>query len=267
VAVLLRVRAVAVTILEIGPEVLDGLAAEPVQDASVDRRREVFAQTGGPGEIQGTRGVLFESPQGEGSQPGCYVGLEEMCSTVDGMDRLAASGLSGIAAVEGEVGNTQALKSFADGIGRQRRGHGGKGSGKLQGCGSGEIDYGHVSVGGSEPAEIIRICRQDETTAELYSHSDDMGISQVLRARLSCRQNAPYDPGQRAIRVAHPDPCLARQTRVHQRVVPGTAIKLGQDHARDDDLSPEAHRCTQSCANFQVPASGLSSQSRQGLGI
>jgi hypothetical protein len=93
-----------------------------------------------------------------------------------------------------------------------------------QGYGSGKIDYGHVSVGGSKLAEIIRIGRQDKTTTKLYRHSDDMGIGQVLRAYLSCRQNAPYDPGQRAIRVTHPNPRLARQARINQRVVPGTTI-------------------------------------------
>lgn len=70
-----------------------------------------------------------------------------------------------------------------------------------------------------------------------------MGVSQVFRARLGSGENASDDSGQRTIRVAHPDTRLARQACIDQRVVPRAAIKLGKNHAWDDDLSPEARCC------------------------
>src|SRR4029079_12089817 len=70
VAVLLRIRAVAVAVLEVGAEILDGLAAELLADAGVDRGGEVLPQSDRSGEVRRSRGIVFERLQSERSQPG-----------------------------------------------------------------------------------------------------------------------------------------------------------------------------------------------------
>ncbi|MEA2560754.1 MAG: hypothetical protein QOH06_2258 [Acidobacteriota bacterium] len=94
-----------------------------------------------------------------------------------------------------------------------------------------------------------------------------MGIGQVLRACLGGSQNPPYDSGQRAICVAHANPRLAGQACIYQGVVARATIELGEDHARDYDLSAKAYGRSQSSANFPIAAPGPPSQSHQGLGI
>ena len=116
VAVLLRVRTVAVAILEVGPEVLDRLAAEPLGDTGVNRDAEVLPQPHRRREVRGSGGVLFESPQRQRSQPGGDVGLEEVRAAVDRVDRLAASGIARLGPGKFEVRATQALEDGTDGL-------------------------------------------------------------------------------------------------------------------------------------------------------
>lgn len=98
---------------------------------------------------------------------------------------------------------------------------------------SGKADYQYIPVRSGKPVEILDIDRQGQPAAELDRYSDDVGVGQMLRARPGGSQDASYDPGQGAVRVAHPDPCLARQASVHHRVVSRTTIELRQDYARD----------------------------------
>ncbi len=94
-----------------------------------------------------------------------------------------------------------------------------------------------------------------------------MGIGQVLRACLGSSQNAPYDPGERPIRIAYADPRLAREACINQRVVARATIELGEDHARDYDLAAKARGRTKRSADFQIAAPGPPGQSYQGFGI
>ncbi len=127
---------------------------------------------------------------------------------------------------------------------------------------SGKSNNHYVPVGGGKPAKILGVSGQCDASAELDRCGDDMGIGQVLRAGSGSSQDAADEPGQRAIRVAHLDPCLARQARINQRIVPRTTIELGQNHARDHDLSVEAHRRTQRSTNLQAPSPWPARQSR-----
>src|SRR4051794_11134359 len=105
---------------------------------------------------------------------------------------------------------------------------------------SGKADYHYIPVGSGKPVEIVRVGRQGKASAELDRYSDDVGVGQMLRARPGSSQDASYEPGQSAVRVAQLDPRLARQACVHRRVVSRATIELRKDHARDHDLPVEA---------------------------
>jgi hypothetical protein len=61
--------------------------------------------------------------------------------------------------------------------------------------GSGEADYYYVSVGGGQPAEILGVSRQSETSAQLHRCGDNVSIRQVLRANSGSSQDTPDEPG------------------------------------------------------------------------
>ena len=67
VAVLLRVRTVAVAVLEVDAEVLDRLAAELLGDAGVDRGGQVLPQPDRRGEVRG--GGAYSSRARSASAP------------------------------------------------------------------------------------------------------------------------------------------------------------------------------------------------------
>jgi hypothetical protein len=87
-AVLLRIRAVPVPILEVDAEVLDRLPLELRHDAFGDPSGEIFGKSESAGQVPGLRRVRCERPPRERSQPGGAVGLKELRPAVDGVDRL-----------------------------------------------------------------------------------------------------------------------------------------------------------------------------------
>ena len=114
-AILLGVRAVAIPILEIDPEILDRfggqLGADPFRNRTkcrvlADSKR--LAQAGGIGRIPVHRA------QRESAKLGNRIGAEELRAAIDGMDRLAAGTLAWVRLRECDVGLAERRRGVSD---------------------------------------------------------------------------------------------------------------------------------------------------------
>ncbi len=134
VAILLGVGSDAVAVLEVDPVILDGLPLELLQDARIDDRRKPFREPDRAAEFgRGGRKVL-QRALGQGPHLRRRVGLEDLSSSVDRVDRLAAEGLARV--TPGELG-IDFLQPRAQGVEKLRR-EGGRGGHavSLQNCSS-----------------------------------------------------------------------------------------------------------------------------------
>ena len=115
--VLFGVRTIAVSVLEIDPEILDRLARQLFDQPRVEavRRPRVRSPTQPPASRR--RRVLVERPQGHRAQLLRRIGGEEMRAAVDGVHGLARGRIAGIAIGNGLVGCGQRRCEFV-----QRRG-------------------------------------------------------------------------------------------------------------------------------------------------
>ncbi|MGX1371954.1 hypothetical protein RKD19_007313 [Streptomyces canus] len=120
--VLLRVRARAVTVLEVDAQVLDRLAFQLGAHARVDGLGEFVGQSEDGGEGRGVRRVRVEGREGLVAPGADGVGGEDVTGDVDGVHGLAGAGVSGVAALQFGVDRREGgADLLADGSREARR--------------------------------------------------------------------------------------------------------------------------------------------------
>src|SRR4051812_34857532 len=96
-SIFLIVRTRPVAILEVDAEILHSLSFQFFEHAFIDRLREVFRKLDRSCKYLRVRCICFKSPDPQRPKPLGGIRFKKVSSAVDGMDRLPASGFTGIA--------------------------------------------------------------------------------------------------------------------------------------------------------------------------